>query len=78
MLEEIIAEYKFCCSIDHYNRKKLFCRNKIQCELIKSSGLTELEWINRYGAIFENALLRAESKENIEKLLYKKRVPEHS
>ena len=71
MLEDIIDEYKHLCATDHMNRKKMFCRNKIQCEIIKTSGLCAGLWIKKYADKFEMALHHCENKDGIELFLYK-------
>ena len=71
MLEDIINEYKHLCATDHMNRKKMFCRNKIQCELIKSSDIDAMLWIKRYGDKFEMAVHQSENKTELELILYK-------
>ena len=72
MLNQILQEYKHLCAIDRFNRKAIFCCNKIQCGFISASGLSASIWIESYAKDFRMLVDTENTIQDIEKKLYKK------
>ena len=71
MINDILKEYKHLCSCDHMNRKRLIDYNLIQIEIIKTSGIDTITWINLYASKYAVLIDYVDSVEELKEDIYK-------